>query len=101
LISAILDVEDFINGSYNLEVSSPGEDRPLKKISDFERFCGKDVKIETLVTVNGRSKFCGKLLRTEQNSNDAVVYLREECDTGAAEFEVPYSSIKRASVKRF
>jgi ribosome maturation factor RimP len=101
LISAILDVEDFIKGSYTLEVSSPGENRPLKKISDFERFCGKDVKVETYVAINGRRKFCGKLAKVEQNLKDAVVYLREGCDTEAVEFRIPYSGVKRASVKRF
>ncbi|MDR2107431.1 MAG: ribosome maturation factor RimP [Holosporaceae bacterium] len=101
LISAVLDVEDLIEGPYNLEVSSPGETRPLKKLGDFERFCGKEAEIETSAPVNGRQKFRGKLLRTEQNIDDAVVYLREECDTGAAEFGVPYGGIKRASVKRF
>jgi ribosome maturation factor RimP len=101
MISAALDVEDLIEKSYNLEVSSPGPNRPLKKISDFERFCGKDAEIETSVPINGRRKFRGKLLRTQQNANDAVVYLREECNTGADEFGVPYGGIKRASVKRF
>jgi ribosome maturation factor RimP len=46
LISVILDVEDFIAGPYNLEVSSPGVYRSLRKANDFERFCGKYVKIE-------------------------------------------------------
>jgi ribosome maturation factor RimP len=101
LVSAILDVEDFMKGSYNLEVSSPGEYRPLKKISDFERFCSKDVKVELLAAVNGRCKVFGKLLRVEQNANDVVVYLKEECDTKAIEVKVPYSVIKKASVKRF
>ncbi|MDR2158221.1 MAG: ribosome maturation factor RimP [Holosporaceae bacterium] len=101
LISAILDVEDFIKGSYNLEVSSPGVNRPLKKISDFERFCGKDVKVELFSAINGKRTFFGKLTRIEQNLNDAVVYLKEGCDTVAAEFGVPYNGIKRASVKRF
>jgi ribosome maturation factor RimP len=101
LISAVLDVEDFIKGSYTLEVSSPGESRPLRKISEFERFCGRDAEIETFAPVGGRRKFRGKLLRTEQNANDTVVYLREECDTGAAEIGLPYGNIKRAGVKRF
>jgi ribosome maturation factor RimP len=101
LISAILDVEDFIKGSYTLEVSSPGEYRPLKKINDFERFCGKDVKVELFAAIDGKRKFWGKLLRVEQNSNDSVVYLKEECDTDTAEFGVPYSGIKKASAKRF
>ncbi|MDR1551458.1 MAG: ribosome maturation factor RimP [Holosporaceae bacterium] len=101
LISAILDVEDFINGSYNLEVSSPGENRPLRKISEFERFCGRDAKVETRVVVNGRRKFRGKLVRVEQNSQDAVVYLKEECNTESIEVGVLHSNIKKAVVKRF
>ncbi|MDR1982953.1 MAG: ribosome maturation factor RimP [Holosporaceae bacterium] len=101
LVSAILDVEDFIKGSYNLEISSPGEYRSLKKISDFKRFCGKDVEIELLVAVNGKCKIFGELLRVEQNVNDVVVYLKEECDTGTIEIKVPYSGIKKANVKRF
>jgi ribosome maturation factor RimP len=101
LVSAIFDVEDFIKGPYNLEISSPGEYRPLKKISDFERFCGKNVKIELLSVVDGKRKICGRLLKVEQNTNDIVVYLKEECDTGGVEIKVPYDGIKKASVKRF
>ncbi|MDR1333625.1 MAG: ribosome maturation factor RimP [Holosporaceae bacterium] len=101
LISAILDVEDFIKGSYNLEVSSPGESRPLKKISDFERFCGKDVKMELTVAVNNQCKLSGKLLRVEYGESGAIVYLAGRCDTGTAEIGVPHSAIKKASVKRF
>lgn len=100
LISAILDVEDFIKNAYTLEVSSPGENRPLMKIRDFERFCGKDVKIELLSPINGKRKIFGRLLRVEQNSDDSVVYLKEECDTEAMELGILYKNIKKASVKR-
>lgn len=48
-LSALLDVEDFIPGRYNLEVSSPGLDRPLKKISDFQRFSGQEAVVRTRV----------------------------------------------------
>jgi ribosome maturation factor RimP len=99
LISAVLDVENFIEGAYTLEVSSPGESRPLKKISDFERFCGKDVKMELAVVINGKSKFKGKLLQVERNEDDAVIYLEE--DGNSAKVKIPYGGIKRASVKRF
>ncbi|MDR1375501.1 MAG: ribosome maturation factor RimP [Holosporaceae bacterium] len=101
LISVILDVENFINGPYNLEVSSPGDYRLLTKISDFERFCGKDVKLELYAKINGRRKFSGKLTRVAGNANDAVVYLKEECDTDAVELKMPYKNIKKASIKRF
>ena len=100
LVSAILDVEDFIKNAYTLEVSSPGENRPLTKIGDFERFCGKDVKIELCNPINGKRKVFGKLVRVEQNSDDSVVYLREECDTEAVELGISYKNIKKASVKR-
>ncbi len=47
-ISALLDVEDIIEHSYNLEVSSPGPQRPIKKPSDFQRFIGCPVKVHTI-----------------------------------------------------
>jgi ribosome maturation factor RimP len=100
LISIILDVENFISGPYNLEVSSPGERRPLVKVSDFERFCGKNVRVELYVKINGRRKFSGKLTKVAQNLNGAVVYLKEECDTEAVELELAYGNIKKASVER-
>ncbi len=46
-ISTILDVEDIVDSVYNLEVSSPGLERPLKKLADFERFATKPVRIKT------------------------------------------------------
>lgn len=46
-LSDILDVEDIISGHYNLEVSSPGICRPLKKVADFQRYTGKLVKVRT------------------------------------------------------
>ena len=46
-VSAVLDVEDPISGSYVLEVSSPGLDRPLVKVADFERFKGSLVKLRS------------------------------------------------------
>ncbi|MDR2781614.1 MAG: ribosome maturation factor RimP [Holosporaceae bacterium] len=101
LISAILDVENFIIGSYNLEVSSPGESRPLKKLGDFERFCGKDVKMELSISINGKRKVSGKLLRVEQCESGSFVYLREESGIDSSEVGVPYGDIKKASVKRF
>jgi ribosome maturation factor RimP len=47
LVETILDVEDFIEPAYNLEVSSPGVDRPLRKPSDFERFSGLRAKVKS------------------------------------------------------
>jgi ribosome maturation factor RimP len=100
LISVILDVEDIVKGKYNLNVSSPGKYRQLASIEDFERFFGQKVKIELISPMNGKKKISGELVKVEQNSNYAVVYLKEECNTGAAAIGIDYKNIKRASVKR-
>ncbi len=64
-ISAILDVEDIIEEKYHLEVTSPGMDRPLTKLTDFERFAGLDAKLETKLQKDGRKKFKGKIGKIE------------------------------------
>ncbi|PZQ84758.1 MAG: ribosome maturation factor RimP [Ancylobacter novellus] len=64
-ISPVLDVEDPISGAYNLEMSSPGIDRPLVRVSDFERWSGHDVKVEMAVPLEGRKRFRGILLGAE------------------------------------
>lgn len=61
-VEAILDVEDPLPGTYNLEVSSPGIDRPLTRLSDFERFAGYEAKVELLETYQGRRRLRGELL---------------------------------------
>lgn len=58
-VSALLDVEDPISGAYNLEVCSPGIDRPLTRRDDYSRFAGKEAKIETIIPVDGRKRFRG------------------------------------------
>ncbi|HJB28641.1 MAG TPA: ribosome maturation factor RimP [Candidatus Blautia faecavium] len=63
-----LDEEDFIDGSYILEVSSPGLDRPLKKEKDFERSMGKLVEIRTYRPVDKQKEFCGTLTAYDSNS---------------------------------
>jgi ribosome maturation factor RimP len=65
-LSAILDVEDIVDVNYTLEVSSPGLDRPLKKLQDYERYTGRLVKIRTYDQVlddagNKRKTFLGTL----------------------------------------
>ena len=60
-LSAILDVEDPIVGTYQLEVSSPGIDRPLVRLEDYSRFVGHEAKIEMQDLVAGRKRFRGTL----------------------------------------
>jgi len=59
--SAILDVEDPMDGKYVLEVSSPGMDRPLTRPKDFKDFLGHEARLETRLPIDGRRRFKGKL----------------------------------------
>ena len=60
-ISPVLDVEDPISGTYSLEVSSPGIDRPLVRPSDFEAWAGHEAKIELARPLAGRKRYRGRL----------------------------------------
>ena len=64
-LSPVLDANDPVDRAYRLELSSPGLDRPLVRRSDFERYAGNAVKIEMAVAVDGRKRFRGQLLGTE------------------------------------
>ncbi|MCF8010789.1 MAG: ribosome maturation factor RimP [Clostridiales bacterium] len=60
-VEPVLDSNDPISGPYTLEVSSPGLDRPLRKVADYERFQGYAVNISTFAPVNGQRRFKGVL----------------------------------------
>lgn len=64
-VSATLDVEDPILDAYTLEVSSPGIDRPLTRLKDFEMFEGYEAKLETTELIDGRRRFKGELAGVE------------------------------------
>lgn len=64
-VSALLDVEDPFPDTWQLEVSSPGIDRPLVRPDDFERFAGFEARVETSVPLDGRRRFKGRLLGLE------------------------------------
>ncbi len=61
MISAVLDVEDPIATGYNLEISSPGLDRPLTRPKDFDRYFGFDIHIQLRTAMLGRKRFKGVL----------------------------------------
>ena len=71
-VSAILDVEDPIADKYNLEVSSPGLDRPLFTLPQFERYIGQDIAVHLRIPVMERRKWQGKL---ECIENDMVTLI--------------------------
>lgn len=64
-VSAVLDVEDPIEENYVLEVSSPGIDRPLTRLKDFEMWKGWEARIETTELIDGRRRFKGALAGVE------------------------------------
>ena len=67
-VSALLDVEDPIPGNYNLEVSSPGLDRKLTKIEHFQRFEGEIVKVQMRFPIEGRRRFRGTLVSSDEEN---------------------------------
>ena len=64
-LSPVLDVTDPVEGAYQLEISSPGIDRPLVRRSDFDRYAGNVAQVEMAVPVDGRKRFRGELGGTE------------------------------------
>jgi ribosome maturation factor RimP len=64
-VSAVLDVEDPVDAAYYLEVSSPGIDRPLTRLKDFDVWQGYEARIETTEMIDGRKRFKGQLAGTE------------------------------------
>jgi len=65
LVGAVLDVEDPLEDAYVLEVSSPGIDRPLTRLKDFDTWSGHEARIETTELIDGRRRFKGILQGTE------------------------------------
>jgi len=76
-VSALLDVEDPIAEAYTLEVSSPGIDRPLTRLAEFDRWTGHEAKIETEELIDGRRRFKGQLAGTE---GDEVLLALDDSD---------------------
>ena len=87
--SPALDVEDLISQAYRLEISSPGIDRPLVRVSDFRRAIGMDARIElSRPHDSGRKRFRGPIHAVEGVGRDAVLVL-ERSDAGADEEKLP------------
>lgn len=74
-LDPVLEAADPAAGSYSLEVSSPGIDRPLTRAADFDRFAGFEVKLEAMTPVDGRKRFRGVL---EGLDGEAVRVLPED-----------------------
>lgn len=89
-LSALLDVEDVFPGAFTLEVSSPGIDRPLVRLQDFDRFAGFEAKVELARPLEGRRRFRGML----RGCDGDLVRL----DTADGAVAVPFVDIHRAKL---
>ena len=89
-VSSLLDVADPIAHRYSLEISSPGIDRPLVRKEDYDRFSGREARIELTTPLDGRRRFRGRLLGT----SEGVVRLLT--DTGEA--RLPLDRVARAKL---
>ena len=87
---ALEDVEDPISTEYNLEVSSPGLDRPLFDLPHFEAVIGETINVKTSMPLNGRRKFKGKLVSIE---NDTLIV-----NVDGEEYELVFSNIDKANL---
>jgi len=89
-VSGILDVEDPIQGNYHLEVSSPGANRPLFKITQFQQFIGKTVTVNLFTAINNRRKITALIQKVEGD----IIFLSEAEQI----FEIPFTAISKAQL---
>ncbi|MBI1329094.1 MAG: ribosome maturation factor RimP [Alphaproteobacteria bacterium] len=90
-LSDFLDAEDPIEGEYDLEVSSPGIDRPLTRLTDFARWAGHEAKVELAAPdANGRKRFKGTLLGLD--GSDVQI------ETGGQRLSLPFKAIADAKL---
>lgn len=90
-VSGVLDVEDPLPSEYNLEVSSPGMDRPLFELAQFARYIGESVQLKLLAPVAGRRKMTAAIVAV----NDDTLDVSHEGEP----LRVPYSQVDRARLK--
>src|SRR5256885_7721533 len=91
-IGTVLDVDDFIHSAYTLEVSSPGIERGLYKLADYERFAGSQAKIKTRVVIENQRNFRGRIAGLK---GDSVVF----DDRTSGRVTIPFDSIAKASLE--
>jgi ribosome maturation factor RimP len=91
-VGTVLEVEDFIHSAYTLEVSSPGLERGLYKLADYERFKGREAKIKTGRAINGQRNFSGSIVGLE---GDTVLF--EDRTNGRV--SIPFELINKANLE--
>jgi ribosome maturation factor RimP len=91
-VETILDVEDFIHSAYVLEVSSPGLEREMYKLSDYEKFAGNQSKMKTREPINGQRNFRGRIVGVE---NENILF--DDRTNGIV--SVPFAIIAKAHLE--
>jgi ribosome maturation factor RimP len=91
-MEAILDAEDFIGSAYLLEVSSPGLERGLYSLQDFEKFTGQMARVKTNVPIDGQKNFSGRIIAVESGE---IVF--DDKTRGEARF--PYTAVAKANLE--
>jgi ribosome maturation factor RimP len=91
-LGALLDVEDFIHSAYTLEVSSPGLERGLYKLADYERFAGQLAKLKARQPINGQRNFRGRIVGVE---GETVLF----DDKTSGRIQLPVAGIAKANLE--
>lgn len=91
-VEAAMDADDFMPGAYVLEVSSPGLDRELYSIADFEKFAGKLAKVKMAAGFDGPKALNGRIVRVD---GEEIVF----DDRSAGEVVLPYALVAKANLK--
>lgn len=95
-ISPILDVDDPVGGAYNLEVSSPGIDRPLVRVSDFARWAGYEAKVELSPPLDGRKRFRGILGAPDPTGTTVPIDLPDVKEGLPSRIDLPLKDLAEA-----
>lgn len=96
-MGALLDEIDPFPGTYTLEVSSPGPNRPLRKLEHFKAVTNKRAKIQTSKPIEGRAAFTGTI--KDVNKDKKIIFALEEGKRGSEPiFEIPFESISNANL---
>ncbi len=88
-LSELLDSENVVDGTYTLEVSSPGINRPLRRREHFFRFIGKRIRVRTRDMIEGRRSFLGMLEEVETEK----ITLEQE----GVRYQIPFSNIEKSN----
>ena len=94
-VSAVLDVEDPIQSEYNLEISSPGLDRPLFTFDQFAKYIGEELQVRLKMAVAGKRKFTATLTKAE---NDVLTFSTDSSSGNAETWDVSIAQVDKANL---